>query len=121
MMSGEVELRWPRPAGASVTGYHAVDGSAAGPAPSDFAVIPFRRQIQPMFKEPQESLSCAAKFFHFIENERNGLLHAPVGVLFNRSPAFTKLTGAVTTSSPRRAFSYCADNNAGAEDRAHFR
>ena len=34
-----------------------------------------------MFKEPQEGLSCAAKLFHFVENQRDRLLHAPVGVL----------------------------------------
>jgi hypothetical protein len=59
----------------------AVDGSVAGPAPDDIAVAPFRRQNQPMFMQPQKRLSRAAEFFHFVEDQGDGFLNAPVGVL----------------------------------------
>jgi hypothetical protein len=58
-----------------------------------------------MFVEPEQRLPRAAKLLHFVEYELDRLLNAKVWVLLVAITAFTKPTGALTTSSPRRAFS----------------
>ena len=43
----------------------------AGPAPRDIAVVPFRRQIQPMFKEPQEGKEGSSHVTERCRQRRN--------------------------------------------------
>lgn len=39
-----------------------MDGGIIGPSPRDIAIADFYRQVQPVFEEPQQGLTSAAKF-----------------------------------------------------------
>src|SRR5262249_35334648 len=60
---------------------HSVDGGVVWTPPSRLAVLALHRQIQVMLEKPKQSLSCAAELQDFVEDQADGLLHAPVRVL----------------------------------------
>src|SRR5512133_4048098 len=90
--------------GAAVDGVldHPVDSGVVRSPPNRGAVPDLHRKIQAMLVEPQQSLSCAAEFQNLVEDQRDCLLHAAIGILLVGFPSLTKPTGAPTTSSPRR-------------------
>jgi hypothetical protein len=63
------------------------------------------RQIDPVLEEPQQRLADAAKLCDLVDDEADRVLTRRSGSFSSRSPTFRKPIGALTTSSPRRAFS----------------
>src|SRR5215813_5030256 len=69
--------------GAAVDGVldHPVDRGVVRSPPNRGAVPDLDREIEAMLVEPQQSLACAAEFQHLVEDQRDGLLHAAIGIL----------------------------------------
>ena len=60
---------------------HPVDGRVIWPAPNHVTIVALGRQIQPMLDEPEQGLSSAAEFRHFVKHKGDGLLDTPIGIL----------------------------------------
>src|SRR5271166_621119 len=60
---------------------HSVDGGVVWAPPDRLALLALRRQIEIVLVEPEQSLPGAAEFQDFVEDQADGLLHAPVRVL----------------------------------------
>src|SRR5512133_2976700 len=69
--------------GAAVDGVldHPVDSGVVRSPPNNGAVPDLHRKIEAMLVEPQQSLACAAEFQHLVEDQRDRLLHAAIGIL----------------------------------------
>src|SRR5215831_17072978 len=65
--------------GAAVDGVldHPMDGGVVRSPPKRGAV----RKVEIMLVKPEQSLACAAEFQHLVEDQRDGLLHAAIGIL----------------------------------------
>ena len=58
------------------------------PAPGDIAIGVPNRQVQSLLEEPYKGVPCAAEFCDLVEDERNGLLDASVGILLDPIAGF---------------------------------
>src|SRR6202040_3633607 len=69
--------------GAAVDGVldHPMDGGVVRAPPNRIAVLALHRKVEIMLVEPEQSLACAAEFQHLVEDQRDGLLHAAIGIL----------------------------------------